>query len=157
MVNYWLMKSEPKVYSIADLQQERETIWEGVRNYQARNFLRQMNKGNLVFIYHSNIIPPGIVGLMRVVKVGVIDPTQFDSTSPYYDPQSTAELPRWQTVGVEFVEAFSDLISLETLKLEFDPQEILVVKRGNRLSVMPVEEAVARKILGMASKNDTCN
>lgn len=149
-VNYWLMKSEPEVYSIADLQQERKTIWEGVRNYQARNFLRQMNRGDLVFFYHSNTTAPSIVGLMRVVEVGVVDPTQFDPNSPYYDPKSTAEFPRWQTVEVEFVEAFPNLLSLETLKLEFREQEVGVVKRGNRLSVMPVEEAVAKKMLGMA-------
>ena len=117
-MNYWLIKSEPEVYSIADLKQERETIWEGVRNYQARNFLRQMNKGDLAFFYHSNTTPPGIVGLMRVVTPDIADPTQFDPNSQYYDPKSSAEFPRWHTVVVEFVEAFPSLISLETLKQE---------------------------------------
>ena len=109
-MNYWLMKSEPTVYSIADLQQQRETIWDSVRNYQARNFLRQMQLGDLAFFYHSNTNPPGIVGLMRVVKNGIADPTQFEPTSEYYDPKSTPDAPRWQTVVVEFVEIFSQLI-----------------------------------------------
>ena len=145
------MKSEPDVYNLADLQQERETIWDGVRNYQARNFLRQMNTGDKVFFYHSNTTPPGIVGLVRVAKTNIADPTQFDSDSPYYDPKSTQESPRWQTVKIEFVESFATLISLETLKQEFSAEELWVVRRGNRLSVMPVTEAVAKKILGIAS------
>ncbi len=149
-MNYWLMKSEPGVYSIADLQQQGETIWDGVRNYQARNFLREMNLGDLAFFYHSNITPPGIVGLMRVVKTSVADPTQFDPNSPYYDAKSTALAPRWQTVGVEFVESFPNPIFLETLKQEFSAQELWVTRRGNRLSVMPVEEVVALKILAIA-------
>ncbi|MBD2628610.1 EVE domain-containing protein [Trichormus variabilis] len=140
------MKSEPEVYSIADLQQQHETIWDGVRNYQARNFLRQMQLGDLAFFYHSNTNPPGIVGLMRVVKIGIADPTQFESTSKYYDPKSTPESPRWQTVGVEFVETFSNPISLSTLKEKFTSDELLLVRPGNRLSVMPVSSAVAKKI-----------
>ncbi len=144
------MKSEPEVYGIADLQQERKTLWDGVRNYQARNFLRQMNQGDLVFFYHSNSTPPGIVGLVRVVTSNIADPTQFDPNSSYYDPKSTSQSPRWQTVVVEFVETFVTLISLETLKQEFSDRELWVVRRGNRLSVMPVEEAVAKKILAIA-------
>lgn len=149
-MNYWLMKSEPSVYSIADLQQQAETIWDGVRNYQARNFLREMQQGDLAFFYHSNMTPPGIVGLMRVVKTDIADPTQFDPNSPYYDTKSTPVAPRWQTVGVEFVESFPNLISLDKLRQEFNDQELWVTRRGNRLSVMPVEEAVALKILAIA-------
>lgn len=148
-MNYWLMKSEPEVYSIADLQQERKTIWEGVRNYQARNFLRQMNQGDLAFFCHSNTNPPGIVGLMRVVTPNIADPTQFDPNSQYYDPKSSPQSPRWHTVVVEFVEAFSSLLTLETLKQEFSAEELWVVRRGNRLSVMPVTEAVAKKLMAM--------
>ena len=149
LVNYWLMKSEPTVYSIADLQQENQTIWDGVRNYQARNFLRQMQVGDLAFFYHSNTNPPGIVGLMKIVKTGIADPTQFESTSKYYDPKSTPESPRWTTVTVEFVEFFANPISLSTLKEKFSNDELLVVKTGNRLSVMPVTEAAANKILAL--------
>ena len=146
-VNYWLMKSEPDTYSIADLQEDGQTIWDGVRNYQARNFLMQMREGDLSFFYHSNTNPPGIVGLMRIVKSGAIDPTQFDSHSPYYDAKSSPDSPRWRTVVVEFVERFPQIVALETLKQMFTPDELLLVRRGNRLSVMPVEAAIAQKIL----------
>ncbi|HBE53506.1 MAG TPA: EVE domain-containing protein, partial [Cyanobacteria bacterium UBA11369] len=129
-LNYWLMKSEPNVYSIADLQREHQTIWEGVRNYQARNFLREMKVGDLAFFYNSNATPPGIAGLMRIVKSNIVDPTQFDVNSKYYDEKSTRASPRWQTVEVEFVEAFPTILSLETLKQKFSDQELLVVKRG---------------------------
>ncbi len=148
-INYWLMKSEPAVYSITDLEQQRETIWDGVRNYQARNFLRQMQIGDLAFFYHSNAEPPGIFGLMRVVKTGIADPTQFDINSKYYDSKSTLESPRWQTVKVEFVEVFSNPLSLSTLKLKFSDDELLVVKKGNRLSITPVIESVGSRILEM--------
>ncbi|MBF2065370.1 MAG: EVE domain-containing protein [Calothrix sp. C42_A2020_038] len=148
-INYWLMKSEPDVYSIWDLEKERETIWDGVRNYQARNFLRHMQEGDLAFFYHSNTNPPGIVGLMRVVKTSIADPSQFDPKSDYYDPKSTPESPRWQTVVLEFVETFPNLISLSQLRSEFTPEQLMVVKQGNRLSVMPVLAEVANKILKM--------
>ena len=146
-MNYWLMKSEPQVYSIADLERDRQTIWDGVRNYQARNFLRQMRSPDLVFFYHSNTTPPGIVGLMRVVTPEVVDPTQFEPNSKYYDPKSSPQSPRWYTVQVEFVATFPQAISLEILKQEFNAEELLVVRPGNRLSVMPVAEKVAKKIL----------
>lgn len=150
-MNYWLMKSEPDVYSIADLQRDGETLWDGVRNYQARNFLRQMQPGDLVFYYHSNTSPPGIVGLMRVVQPGIDDPTQFDPKNKYYDPKSSPDAPRWQTVTVGFVQAFPQNISLDTLKETFEPDDLWVVRRGNRLSVMPVDQAAADKILAMAA------
>jgi predicted RNA-binding protein with PUA-like domain len=141
------MKSEPDVYSIVDLQQEHDTIWDGVRNYQARNFLRQMKLGDLAFFYHSNSTPPGIVGLMKIVKTDVVDPTQFEPTSKYYDPKSTPNSPRWYTVTVQFVEVFSEMISLATLKGKFTIDDLLLVRPGNRLSVMPISEDVADKIL----------
>lgn len=149
-MNYWLLKSEPTVYSLTDLQRERVTLWEGIRNYQARNFLRQMQEGDTAFFYHSNTNPPGIAGLMRVVTPNVVDPTQFELQSQYYDPKSTAQSPRWQTVVVEFVDAFSHFVTLEALKQEFTAQELAVVKQGNRLSVMPVPQTVAQRILAMA-------
>ncbi|TVP59629.1 MAG: EVE domain-containing protein [Nodularia sp. (in: Bacteria)] len=148
-MNYWLMKSEPLVYSIADLQRQSETVWDGVRNYQARNYLRQMLPGDLAFFYHSNTNPPGIVGLMRVVKTGIADPTQFEPKSKYFDPKSSPESPRWQTVVVEFVETFDHPISLSTLREKFTPEELMVVRPGNRLSVIPVPQVVAMKIQGM--------
>ncbi|BAY08810.1 EVE domain-containing protein [Calothrix sp. NIES-2098] len=148
-MNYWLIKSEPEVYSITDLQQQGQTIWDGVRNYQARNFLRQMQIGDLAFFYHSNSNLTGIAGLTRVIETAIADPTQFDPTSKYYDPKSTPESPRWQTVIVEFVEYFSQPILLSTLKEKFTPEELILVRTGNRLSVMPVPEVVAQKILAI--------
>lgn len=145
-MNYWLMKSEPDVYSIHHLQRDGQEIWDGVRNYQARNFLRKMAVGDLAFFYHSNTKIPGIVGMMRIVASNVVDPTQFDPQSKYYDPKSTPESPRWQTVKVEFVKIFPQLISLHKLKQEFSEDEFLVVKKGNRLSVMPVSKGIAAKI-----------
>jgi len=143
------MKSEPDVYSIVDLKSDKFSIWDGVRNYQARNFMRKMSLGDLVFFYHSNTKVPGIVGLMRVVEIHVTDPTQFDLNSEYYDAKSAFDAPRWQTVRVEFVEEFARLISLDELKENFSGEEVLVVRKGNRLSVMPVSESVTQKILKM--------
>ncbi len=149
-MNYWLMKSEPTAYSIGDLEQEEKTIWDGVRNYQARNFLRQMQVGDLAFFYHSNTKLPGIVGLMKIVTSNVVDPTQFEPDSKYYDPKATPESPRWQTVTVAFEKSFAQIISLTQLKQMFSGEELLVVKKGNRLSVMPVPEEVAKQILSIA-------
>jgi len=146
-MNYWLMKSEPDVYSLEDLKQEGQTLWDGVRNYQARNFMRTMAIGDSVFFYHSNTKPPGIVGLMEVIENNVIDPTQFDPQSDYFDLKSSSDNPRWQTVKVKFIRAFPKLISLDQLKQTFAPEELLVVKKGNRLSIMPIASNIAEKIL----------
>jgi predicted RNA-binding protein with PUA-like domain len=146
-MNYWLMKSEPEVYSLQDLANDQRTIWDGVRNYQARNFLKSMQVGDLAFFYHSNTAPPGIAGLMKVVQPNLDDPTQFDASSKYYDAKSTPDKPRWQTVQVEYVETFPHYISLDELRQTFSPDDLWVVRQGNRLSVMPVPEAVAEKML----------
>lgn len=146
-MNYWLMKSEPSVYGIDDLKRDHQSLWDGVRNYQARNFMRSMQVGDRVFFYHSNTTPPGIVGLMQVVQANLADPTQFDPQSEYYDPKSTPDSPRWQTVQVEFEKEFTQILSLEMLRQQFTPEELSVVRQGNRLSVMPVERAIAQKIL----------
>jgi predicted RNA-binding protein with PUA-like domain len=142
---YWLLKSEPEVYSILDLKREGRAIWDGVRNYQARNYLMQMQEGDLCFFYHSRSVPPGIAGLCRVVRTLLPDPTQFDPQSPYFDPKATPERPRWFTVEVEFLEAWP-LIPLEALKALF-PKDHPLVKRGNRLSVMPVPPEVAEALI----------
>ncbi len=152
-MQYWLMISEPKTYSIKDFKHEGQTIWDGVRNYQARNFLRQMKVGDLAFFYHSNTKIPGIVGSMRVIENNVIDPTQFDHESPYYDLKSTIDSPRWQTVTVEFVEEFCEILTLQTLKQTFNPEELLLVKRGNRLSVLPLVPNIAGQILQMVNSS----
>jgi predicted RNA-binding protein with PUA-like domain len=144
------MKSEPDVYGIAHLDRDRTTIWDGVRNYQARNFLKSMEVGDLAFFYHSNTNPPGIVGLMQIVEAQVIDPSQFDIDGDYYDPKSTVAAPRWHTVKVEFVRAFAAQIDLVTLRDRFTPEELLVVKQGNRLSVLPIDDRVAEQILELS-------
>jgi predicted RNA-binding protein with PUA-like domain len=141
------MKSEPDVYGIADLERDRTTIWDGVRNYQARNFLKSMEVGDLAFFYHSNTKPPGIVGLMKIVESQVVDPSQFDLDSDYYDPKSTQTVPRWHTVKLEFVSTFDRQIDLTELRDRFTPEELLVVKQGNRLSVMPILKDIAEQIL----------
>jgi predicted RNA-binding protein with PUA-like domain len=143
---YWLLKTEPESYSIEDLRREGRAIWDGVRNYQARNYLLRMEEGDLCFIYHSSTNPPGIAGLARVVRTRIPDPTQFDPGSPYFDPRATPERPRWYTVEVAFLEAWP-LIPLKDLKALFPPDHPLV-KRGNRLSVMPVPPEVAERLIG---------
>jgi predicted RNA-binding protein with PUA-like domain len=148
-MNYWLMKSEPDVYSIADLQHDRETLWDGVRNYQARNFLKSMQPGDLAFFYHSNATPPGIAGLMQVATPNVVDPTQFDASSKYYDPKSSPDNPRWHTVTVAYVETFPTLVPLDILRQNFAPDDLWAVRQGNRLSVMPVPPAIAENLLAL--------
>lgn len=149
-MNYWLLKSEPDVYSIEDLKRDRTSLWDGVRNYQARNFLKEMQIGDVAFFYHSNTKIPGIVGLAKIIEINLIDPTQFEVNSPYFDSKATPNSPRWYTVKVEFVEQFSAIISLEILKQTFNPEEFSLVKRGNRLSVMAVSLSVAERILKLS-------
>ena len=145
--NFWLMKSEPDAYSIEDLEKDRITLWDGIRNYQARNFMRKMNIRDKVFFYHSNCKPPCIVGLMEVTKKNIIDPTQFDKSSKYYDPKSNPISPRWDCVEVQFIYKSKKIISLPELKLMFNEEELLVVKKGNRLSIIPVSKNIAKKLL----------
>lgn len=151
VMQYWLMKSEPEVYSISDLERDRVTIWDGVRNYQARNYLRTMKSGDVAFFYHSNANPPGIAGLMKIVESNIADPTQFDPASKYYDVKSSLDSPRWQTVRVEFVKKLP-LISLDRLRQAFTSDEIAVVRPGNRLSVLPVAVEIVDQILALTSE-----
>ena len=138
---YWLFKSEPYIYSIDDLQRDGKTHWEGVRNYQARNFMRdEMQKGDLILYYHSNADPPGVIGIARVAKEAYPDHFSWDNKSNYFDPKSSKENPRWVMVDVEFVEKFERLIPLAELKSHPDLKEMMVVKPGMRLSIQPVEE-----------------
>ena len=146
---HWLMKSEPDVYGIQHLEQEGTTLWDGIRNYQARNFMRTMRVGDRAFFYHSNTQPPGIVGLMEVIETGLIDPSQFDPASKYHDPASKPEAPRWDCVRLRFLKRFPRLLSLEELRNAFTPEQLGVVKRGNRLSILPVSEESAGHLLEM--------
>ena len=142
--NFWLMKSEPDAYSIESLKNEGVTLWDGIRNYQARNFMRNMNKGDKVFFYHSNCKPPGIVGLMEVIDLKIGDPPQVDKDSKDFDPKSKPENPRWDCVKVKFISKSNKIISLPELKVLFSEDELLVVKRGNRLSILPVQNDIAK-------------
>jgi predicted RNA-binding protein with PUA-like domain len=144
---YWLMKSEPDVYGIDDLRRDGTTLWDGIRNYQARNFMRTMKIGDQAFFYHSNANPPGIVGLMEVIETNLVDPSQFDPDSNYFDPKASAEQPRWDCVRLRYQRHFSQLLSLETLRQTFSPEELGVVKRGNRLSILPVPADTATRLL----------
>tara|TARA_B100000700_G_scaffold317949_1_gene410215 strand:- start:692 stop:1135 length:444 start_codon:yes stop_codon:yes gene_type:complete len=145
------MKSEPNVYSIDDLKREGRTHWEGVRNYQARNFMRdQMNLNDRVLFYHSNCNPPGIVGLATVSKLAYPDFFAWDSSSPYFDPKASPEKPIWMMVDVDYEAHFSKIISLEQLKNEAALAGMLVAKKGMRLSIQPVTQAHFDHVLEMA-------
>ena len=145
--SYWLMKSEPDAYSIDTLQRDGATLWDGIRNYQARNFMRKMAIGDKVFFYHSNCKPPGIVGFMEVIGLNIIDPTQFQKESGYYDPKSSPEKPRWDCVKVKYLFKANKFLSLPELKTLFNEQELLLVRKGNRLSIIPIEINIAKLIL----------
>ena len=145
--NYWLMKSEPDAYSIDSLKEDGVTLWDGIRNYQARNFMRKMVKGDKVFFYHSNCKPPGIVGLMEVIDLNIIDPTQFDKDSKYFDPKSSPEKPRWDCVKVKYIFKAKKILSLPELKILFNEEELLLVKKGNRLSIIPIKVNIAKLLL----------
>lgn len=150
---YWLMKSEPSVFGIDDLKAkpQRTSFWDGVRNYQARNFMRDgMKKGDKVFFYHSSCPEPGIVGIATIASDAYPDATAFDKKSPYYDPKSTPDKPIWMGVDVKFVKQFKRVISLEELKQEPRLDGFTLLRRGNRLSVMPVSEEHWNVVLELA-------
>ena len=142
MTRYWLMKSEPDVYSIDDLKTDGTTQWEGVRNYQARNFMRDdMKIGDKVLFYHSNAKPPGIAGLAEVCKLAYPDHFAFDPKSKYYDPKSSPDKPIWQMVDVKFEKKFNNLISLHDIKDNEKLQNMMVIQKGSRLSIQKVDKA----------------
>ena len=147
---FWLMKSEPDTYSIDDLKRDGSECWEGVRNYQARNFMRDMAVGDWVIFYHSSADPPGAAGVARVCKNAYPDHTQFDKKSKYHDAKSKKDNPRWWMVDVEFVEKFKDLVPLAQLKEAPALEGMRVIQRGQRLSVQPVDKAHFKHVLKMA-------
>lgn len=152
MKRYWLMKSEPDVYGFDDLLAEPDgtTSWEGVRNYQARNMMRdEMKIGDTVLFYHSNCGEPGIVGLAEVSREGYADPTAFDPKSRYYDAKSDPNAPRWQMVDVRAVRKLARVITLAELKERPELEGLALVRRGNRLSVMPVSNAHFEAIMAL--------
>ena len=154
MVNYWLMKSEPHVYPFEQLVTDGFTHWDGVRNYQARNMMRDdMKKGDLVLFYHSNTKPPNIAGIARVSREGYPDHTAQDSSSKYFDPKASPENPRWMMVDIEAVRELPATVSLEDVRNNPACENMLLVRKGQRLSVQPVDEADFSTILAMAGIN----
>lgn len=138
MPRHWLMKSEPNTYSIDDLRRDGSTCWDSIRNYQARNFMRDdMRPGDLVLFYHSNASPPGVAGVARVSRAAYPDHTARDTGSDYFDPKATEQDPRWYMVDVEFVEKFPQIVPLTSLRDQPGLEEMVVTKRS-RLSVQPV-------------------
>jgi len=151
--NYWLMKSEPDVYSIDDLARDGQEPWDGIRNYQARNFLRdEMQVGDLALFYHSNASPPGVAGVMKVVSGPEPDELAFDPDNKYFDPKSTPDDPVWIQRQMEFVEKFPREVSLKELKADPALEEMLVVRKGQRLSIQPVEKKHFDYICRLARK-----
>ncbi len=140
MPNYWLMKSEPSVYSVDNLKRDGTTSWEGVRNYQARNNMRKMRLGDLVLFYHSNANPPGVAGVARVVREAYPDHFAWSKRSKYFDEKSPKDNPRWDMVDVEHVETLDHLVPLDVLKTARGLENMVVAKRG-RLSVQPVTKS----------------
>lgn len=151
-MRYWLMKSEPDEASIDHLANapHRTLPWTGVRNYQARNFMREMKVGDQAFFYHSNCDPPGIVGIVEVVREAYPDHTAQDPESKYHDPAATPDNPRWFMVDVRLVRKLPRLVSLAELRDDPALVELPLVRRGTRLSVMPVPAAAWRHIVSMA-------
>lgn len=134
------MKTEPDVFSIDDLEKNKTTLWEGVRNYQARNYMmNDMQVGDEVLFYHSNAEPPGVAGIATISKTAIPDPTQFDKKSEYYDPKATKEKPRWFCAEVKFVNKFNHFVPLDRLKADKKLSNMVVVKKGSRLSIQPVQ------------------
>jgi len=150
-MKYWLMKSEPDEYGILDLQREGVGLWGGVRNYQARNFMRdEMQVGDKVLFYHSNAHPPGIAGLATIASSAFADPTAFDPDDPYYDPASRPDAPRWLAVKVAFVCVSPVFLSLSALRANPLLSELLLLRKGQRLSIQPVSASHYAEICSMA-------
>lgn len=144
---FWLMKNEPEVYSLTDLKRGKRYVWDGVRNYAARNHMRGMKVGDMVLYYYSSSDPIGVAGVAKVVKEAYPDPSQFDRTSKYFDAKSSKEDPRWVAVDVAFVSQFKNILTLAELKEDTFFADMLVVKKGMRLSVQPVAPKHFKKIV----------
>lgn len=151
-MNYYLMKSEPSEYSIDDLKRDKVEHWDGVRNYQARNFMIDMKKGDQILFYHSNTKEIGIVGLAKVAKESYPDFTAWDTKDPHFDPKTDKENPRWFMVDVRFVKKFKKIITLAKLREQKSLQDMLILRKGNRLSVTPVTKKEFEKILLLATR-----
>ncbi len=155
-MHYWLMKSEPDVFGIEDLAGSPggRTTWDGVRNYQARNFMRSMHKGDEALFYHSSCAEPGVVGRMRIVREAYPDPTQFDPADPHYDARSARSAPRWSAVDVEFIERFAKPVTLKLLRDDAALTGLTILRRGNRLSITPVLDGQWHRIIELSQCRD---
>lgn len=150
-MNYWLMKSEPNSYSIHDLKRDKKTAWDGVRNYQARNMMRDdMQVGDQIFFYHSNTSPVGIAGTMEVCKTAYPDHTAFDPDDHHYDPKSDSNHPRWMMVDVKFKKKFPQIIALSTLRANPELNNMVILRKGNRLSITPITQQEWDAVLKIA-------
>lgn len=150
-MNYWLLKSEPDVFALEDLRRRPggRDHWDGVRNYQARNYLRQMRRGDLAFFYHSNCKTPAVVGIVEIAREAYPDHTAWDPDSPYFDPKSTPEAPRWFMVDVRYRRRLKRPVGLAQLKATAGLDDLPLLRRGNRLSVMPVSKRAWERILAL--------
>jgi len=150
-MRHWLMKSEPESFSIDDLKRLKKDAWSGVRNYQARNFMKEMRVGDLALFHHSSANPPGVAGVAKIVALAHPDATQFDRTSPYFDPKATKAKPIWECVDVGFVRKFPRLIPLDELRRMKALKDMVLLQRGSRLSVQPVTKAEFDAIIRLSS------
>lgn len=156
-MNYWLIKSEPDAFSIDDMERAQTEPWDGIRNYQARNFMRdQMQIGDLVLFYHSNAKPPGVVGVVKVDSKPYPDYTAWDKNAKYFDPKSQEENPRWLMVDFTFIEKFKTMISLHALKDDPQLEGMITLKKGSRLSITPVDASHFKRILTLAHSSVEC-
>ena len=149
---YWLIKTEPEVYSIDDLKSDKSTGWDNVRNYLARNYLKSMQVGDQALFYHSNGKPPGVAGIAKISKVAKADPSQFDKRSEYFDPKATPENPRWFSPQVSFIAKFNNLVSIESIRQLPDLKGMVLLQKGSRLSVQPVTSDEFNVIVRLGSK-----
>lgn len=151
---FWLMKSEPSTFSLDDLRRSpnQTTSWDGVRNYQARNFMRAMAVGDHVLFYHSNAEPPAVVGVAKVVKTAYPDSTQFDKRDKHYDPDSIPSQPRWDMVDIKYVKAFRRALTLDELRKEIKLRGMVLLQKGSRLSVQPVTPLEWKHIITLAEE-----
>lgn len=153
-MNYWLFKSEPHVFSFADLKSRRREPWSGVRNYQARNYMRDgMKVGDAALFYHSSCPEPGIAGVMTIASEPIAYPTQFNPKDEYFDSKATPEKPIWQLVEVEWVANFVEFVPLENLRSDAALTDMLILRKGNRLSITPVTAAEFRRACKLGGIN----
>lgn len=153
-MKYWLMKTEPEMYSIDDLKKDKKGCWDGVRNYQARNFIMEMKKGDLVLFYHSNTKIIGVAGIAKVVKESYPDHTAYDKKDEHFDSKSKKENPTWYMVDVGFVKKFKEIVTLDEIKKNKKLKDMRIVQKGSRLSVTPVTEKDFETVVKLSASHN---